>query len=80
MSKDIERLIKIQNIIDKSIYHLFIETDLESKYKWILFLNNPNLDYYLSTFNPAIMDSNVDSLDDLEEYLKKHGGFKNEMF
>ena len=54
MSNDVERLIKIQNVINKSVYHLFVETDLEESYKWVLFLNNPNL----------------------ENYLKKHGGFE----
>ena len=31
MSKDVEKLIKIQNTIDKNRYHLFVETDLEKK-------------------------------------------------
>lgn len=80
MSKDIEKLIKIQNIINKNKYHLFIDTDLEEKYKWVLFLNNPNIENYFSDYNPAIMSSNIDSLDDLENYLKKHGGFKDDIF
>ena len=80
MSKDVERLIKIQNVINKSVYHLFVETDLEESYKWVLFLNNPNLENYFSNYNPAIMNSNIDSLDDLENYLKKHGGFKDKPF
>ena len=70
MSKDVERLIKIQNVINKSKYHLYIETDLEENYKWVLFLNNPNIENYLSNYNPAIMSSYIDTLDDLENYLK----------
>lgn len=80
MNKDVERLIKIQNVINKNKYHLFVQTDLEKNYKWVLFLNNPNLENYFSNYNPAIMNSNIDSLDDLEEYLKKHEGFRNGMF
>ena len=76
MSKDVERLIKIQNVINKSVYHLFVETDLEKSYKWVLFLYNPNIENYFSNYNPAIMSSSIDTLDDLENYLKKHGGFE----
>lgn len=76
MSKDVEKLIKIQNTIDKNKYHLFVETDLEKSYKWVLFLYNPNIENYFSSYNPAIMSSYIDTLDDLENYLKKHGGFK----
>lgn len=80
MSKDVEKLIKIQNTIDKNKYHLFVETDLEESYKWVLFLYNPNIENYFSNYNPAIMNSSIDSLDDLENYLKKHGGFENRLF
>ena len=80
MSKDVERLIKIQNVINKSVYHLFVETNLEDECKWVLFLYNPNLENYFSNCNPAIMNSSIDSLDDLENYLKKHGGFKDGVF
>ena len=30
MDKDIEKLIKIQGAINKNVYHLYIETDLET--------------------------------------------------
>lgn len=80
MSKDVEKLIKIQNTIDKNKYHLFVETDLEKSYKWVLFLYNPNIENYFSSYNPAIMNSRIDSLDDLENYLKKHDGFENGLF
>lgn len=80
MNKDVERLIKIKNVIEERKFHLTIETDLEKEYKWVLFLYNPNLEDYFSNYNKAIMSSNIDSLDDLENYLKKHGGFKNGLF
>ena len=75
MSKEIEKLLKIQNRLNKKIYHLFIQTNLDNEYRWELFLYNPNIDDYLSSYNRAILDSERTTLDELEEYLKKYGGF-----
>lgn len=80
MNKNVERLIKIKNVINERRFHLAIETDLEKEYKWVLFLYNPNIENYFSNYNPAIMNSSIDSLDDLEIYLKKHDGFKDGLF
>lgn len=76
MSEEIEKLIKIQGAIDKNTYHLSVETNLENKYRWALYLYNPNIKDYLSSYNKPILISNVDSIDDLINYLEKHDGFK----
>jgi len=76
MSKDIETLIKIQGKINKRRFHLHIETDLEKNYRWLLFLNFPDRKDYFSSYNPAIMCSETDSVDDLMNYLEKHEGFE----
>lgn len=75
MSKDIERLIKIQGAINRNMYHLHVSTNLEDNYKWILFLYNPNTKDYLSNYNRPILTSAVDSIDYLIDYLNKHDGF-----
>jgi len=76
MKEEIEKLIKIQGAINKDIYHLFIETDLEKNYRWALYLYNPNIEDYLSRYNRSILISSTDSVDDLIDYLEKHDGFK----
>lgn len=75
MNKDIEKLMKIQNRINRNMYHLMVETNLEDKYRWVLFLYFPDREDYFSEYNRPIMDSSVDSIDDLMNYLEKHGGF-----
>lgn len=75
MDKDIEKLIKIQGAINKDVYHLYIETDLETEYKWVLFLFNPNVKNYFSEYNRPILTSSIDSIDYLVDYLEKHNGF-----
>ena len=40
MNENIEKIIKIQGIIDRRRYHLFIQTDLDKECKWLLFLFN----------------------------------------
>ena len=75
MSKEIEKLLKIQNRLDRNKYHLFIQTNLDNEYRWELFLYNPNIEDYLSSNNRIILDSERTSLDELEEYLKKYNGF-----
>lgn len=75
MNENIEKIIKIQGIIDKTRYHLFIQTDLNKKCNWLLFLFNPNIENYLSSYNVPILDSRVDTIDDLVTYLEKHDGF-----
>ncbi len=76
MSKEIERLFKIQNLLNKNMFHLCIQTNLDDDYRWILFLYNPNVEDYLSNYNRPILDSSKTTLDELEEYLKKYDGFK----
>lgn len=76
MSKEIEKLLKIQNRLNKKIYHLFIQTNLDNEYRWELFLYNPNIEDYLSSYNRVILDSERTTLDELEEYLKKYNGFE----
>ena len=75
MNKDIEKLIKIQGKINKRRFHFHVETDLAENYRWLLFLNMPDRKDYFSSYNPAIMSSEVDSIDDLMNYLEKHEGF-----
>lgn len=75
MSEEIEKLIKIQNSLNKNKYHLFIQTNLDNEYRWELFLYNPDIEYYLSSNNRFILDSERATLDELEEYLKKYNGF-----
>ena len=43
MSEEIEKLIKIQGAIDKNVFHLFVQTDLEKEFRWELYLYNPNI-------------------------------------
>lgn len=75
MSKDIEKLIKVQGIINKDKYHLAIRTDLEEKADWRLYQVFRDVDEYLSNENTAILSSEIDSIEDLINYLEKHNGF-----
>ena len=75
MSKDIERLIKIQGRINKNRFHFHVETNLVDEYRWVLFMYMPNIDDYFSSYNVAILDSTRSTIDELEEYLKKYDGF-----
>ena len=75
MNKDIERLIKISGKINKNKYHLCIDTDLETKCRWVLFLYFPDDRDYFSEYNQPILDSNRSSIDELKEYLDKYDGF-----
>lgn len=75
MSKEIEKLIKIQGMINKDIFHLSIETNLENNYRWALYLYMPNVENYFSEHNRAILTSFKSSIEELEEYLKKYNGF-----
>jgi hypothetical protein len=77
MSEEIEKLIKIQGAINRNIYHLHVETDLENSYNWILFQYFPD-EKYFSRYNQPILNSNVDSIDYLIDYLKKHNGFRDQ--
>lgn len=75
MSKDIEKLIKIQGAINKNIYHFYVETNLENDYRWVLYLYNPNTKDYFSEYNRPILISSIDSIEYLIDYLEKHDGF-----
>lgn len=75
MSKDIEKLIKIQGAINRNIYHFYVETNLENDYRWVLYLYNPNTKDYFSEYNRPILISSIDSIDYLIDYLEKHDGF-----
>lgn len=76
MTKEIELLIKIQGKLNKRRYHLYTETDLEEKYRFLLFIKfDDNRDYF-STNNLPILSSNEgDTVNDLKEYLERHNGF-----
>ena len=76
MSKEIEKLIKVQGIINKDKFHLCIQTDLEEKAEWYLYQVFADVDHYLSNSNSSIMDSKTDSIDELIKYLENHNGFK----
>lgn len=75
MNKDIEKLIKIQGIINKGKFHLFIKTDLEEKAEWCLYQVFAEFDKYIREDNKAILDSDIDTIDYLINYLEKHEGF-----
>ena len=77
MSEEIERLIKVQGILNKNRFRLCIHTDLEKNAEWYLYQILANVDHYLSPENSSIMDSRKDSIDDLINYLEKHDGFKS---
>ena len=74
MNKDIEKLIKISGKINKNKYHLCIDTNLEDKYRWVLFLYFPDDRDYFSSYNSPILDSDRSSIDELAEYLEKYDG------
>ena len=76
MSEEIEKLIKIQGVLNKSKYHLCIRTDLEKEAEWYLYQVIADIDHYLSSENSAIMESRKDTVDELINYLEKHNGFK----
>ena len=76
MSKDIEKLIKIQGAINKNIYHFHVETNLENDYRWVLYLYNPNIKDYFAEYNRPILNSGVDTIDGLIYYLENHEGFR----
>ena len=75
MSEEIEKLIKIQGIINRDKYHLCVRTDLEKEYSWRLYQVFDDFEKYLSIENTSIMSSDVDSIEELISYLKKHNGF-----
>lgn len=76
MSEEIEKLIKIQGIINREKYHLFINTDLDKKATWGLYQVFAEFDKYMSDDNKAILDSDIDTIEDLINYLEKHNGFR----
>ena len=76
MSEEIEKLIKIQGILNKEKFHLFIRTDLETKAEWCLYQVFAEFDKYMRPDNKAILDSEIDTIEDLINYLEKHNGFK----
>lgn len=75
MSKDIERLIKIQGRINNKAFHLHVSTNLVDEYRWALFLYMPNKEDYFSNYNRAVLDSSRSTVEELEEYLDKYDGF-----
>jgi hypothetical protein len=76
MSEEIEKLIKVQGILNKRKFHLCIRTDLEQKAEWYLYQVFADVDHYLSPENSSIMESGKDSIDDLIKYLENHNGFE----
>lgn len=75
MSEEIEKIMKIQGIINRSLYHLSIHTDLEKECSWRLYRVFEDFEKYMSNDNRPILESSVDSIDDLINYLEKHNGF-----
>lgn len=76
MSKDIERIMKIQRKLNREAFHLCVSTNLEDECRWVLFLYMPNTKDYFSSYNRPILDSRRSSVDELEEYLKKYDGIE----
>lgn len=76
MNKDIEKLIKIQDKINTNKFHLHINTDLKDDYRFALYINfQDERDYFNSLNIPILSTRDKDSVEDLENYLKKHDGF-----
>lgn len=76
MNKDIEKLIKIQDKINNQKYHLHVYTDLKDKYDFALYINFRDERDYLNSLNQPILASVYkDTVENLEDYLKKHDGF-----
>ncbi len=75
MNKNVELLMKIQNRLNKKRFHLCVSTDLENKCEWVLFQYVPDIKDYFSQYNAPIMESVVDSIEELKTYLEKHNGF-----
>lgn len=76
MSEEIEKLVKIQGILNREKYHLHIHTDLEKEAEWWLYQKFADMDHYMSCDNSAILDSKRDTIEDLINYLEKHNGYK----
>ena len=80
MNKDIETLIKIQDKINRRRYHLHVDTDLQEKFRFLLFINfNDERDYFSTLNFPILSTRDGDTVEDLMKYLEKHDGF-NEMW
>lgn len=76
MNKEIELLIKIQGKLNKRRYHLHIDTDLQEKYRFLLFIKfDDDRDYFSANNQPILSTIDGDTVDDLKEYLEKHNGF-----
>lgn len=75
MNDRIEKLIKIQGILNTNKFHLAIATDLLEKADWRLFQVFDDYKKYMSSANSAILDSETDSIEELIDYLEKHNGF-----
>ena len=75
MSEEIEKLIKVQVILNRDRYHLCIHTDLENNAEWYLYQVLADYDHYMSFDNSSILNSKTDTIDDLINYLEKHNGF-----
>lgn len=75
VKKEIERLWKIQDRLNKRAFHLHIETNLVDKYVWALYLYMPNIEDYFSSYNRAILDSTRSNVEELEFYLSRYDGF-----
>ena len=75
MCEEVEKIIKIQGVINRNIYHLSIHTDLEKECSWRLYRVFEDFEKYMSNDNRPILESGIDSIEDLINYLEKHNGF-----
>lgn len=76
MNEEIEMLIKIQGKLNKSRYHLHIDTNLEDKYRYLLFIKfDDERDYFARDNQPILSTSCGDTVEDLKKYLENHDGF-----
>lgn len=76
MNKDIERIMKIQDKLNKRAFHLHVATNLIDECRWSLYLYFPDKDDYFSEYNRPILDSNRSTVNQLEEYLNNYDGFE----
>lgn len=70
-----KKIMDIHNRLNNK-FHLSVTTDFTTMIKWVLYIKFENPNIYFDNKNIAILRSEIDTLEDLENYLKKHDGFE----
>lgn len=74
--KDYDKILDIQNRIDRNKYHLTISTDLTTYVSWKIFKKFEDFDTYMSADNTDILNSYENTVEELEKYLEENDGFR----